>query len=96
MAVTSIPLAATTDDWRLFAACRDTDPDLFFPVGTTGPAIEQIAAAKAVCGECDSRKPCLEFAVNTNQDSGVWGGTSEEERRRIRRRWVAERRRAAS
>ena len=37
------------DDWRPHAACRDTDPDLFFPVGTTGPALEQIDAAKAVC-----------------------------------------------
>lgn len=72
-------------DWRIRAACRDTDPDLFFPVGTTGPAVEQIAAAKAVCASCPSREPCLEFALGSNQDSGVWGGLSEEERRVIRR-----------
>jgi WhiB family redox-sensing transcriptional regulator len=72
-------------DWREHAACRDTDPDLFFPVGTTGPAIEQIASAKAVCSMCPAQEPCLEFAVATNQDSGVWGGTSEEERREMRR-----------
>jgi len=71
--------------WRGQAACRNTDPDLFFPVGTTGPALEQIAAAKSVCFECDVRSRCLEFALTTNQDSGVWGGTSEEERRQIRR-----------
>jgi WhiB family transcriptional regulator, redox-sensing transcriptional regulator len=71
--------------WRSGAACRSSDPDLFFPVGTTGPALEQIAAAKAVCTGCEVRQRCLEFALTTNQDSGVWGGTSEEERRHIRR-----------
>lgn len=83
------------DDWRDVAACRDTDPDLFFPVGTTGPAIEQIESAKAVCDACDAKSPCLEFALITNQDSGVWGGTSEEERRQIRRAWTARKRRAS-
>lgn len=82
------------DDWRLTAACRDTDPDLFFPVGTTGPALDQIAAAKAVCRACDSQAACLEFALATNQESGIWGGTSEEERRKLRKAWVARRRRA--
>jgi WhiB family redox-sensing transcriptional regulator len=80
--------------WRELAACRDTDPDLFFPVGTTGPAIEQIESAKRVCNECEVREPCLEFALESNQDSGVWGGTSEEERRAIRRQRVAARRKA--
>ncbi|MBK9179322.1 MAG: WhiB family transcriptional regulator [Acidimicrobiales bacterium] len=82
-------------DWRESAACRDTDPDLFFPVGTTGPALEQIAAAKAVCGECDAQSSCLEFALATNQDSGIWGGTSEEERRKLRKAWLARQRRAS-
>src|SRR2546430_17647362 len=78
---------APATDWRDTAACRDTDPDLFFPVGTTGPAIDQIAAAKAVCGGRPSKEPCLEFALARNQDSGVWGGTSEDERRKLRRAW---------
>ena len=78
-----------TFDWRDGASCRDTDPDLFFPVGTTGPALEQIAAAKAVCVQCEAQAACLEFAIITNQDSGVWGGTSEEERRVLRRQHVA-------
>lgn len=96
MALTSVDaLAATSDDWRDLAACRDTDPDLFFPVGTTGPAIEQIENAKAVCGQCEVRESCLEFALTTNQDSGIWGGTSEEERRKIRRQWLAEKRKAS-
>jgi WhiB family transcriptional regulator, redox-sensing transcriptional regulator len=86
--VATVPVDAPDDvrqGWRAHASCRDTDPDLFFPVGTTGPAVEQIAAAKAVCASCPSRQPCLEFALETNQDSGVWGGLSEDERRTIRR-----------
>ncbi|MGH9184889.1 MAG: WhiB family transcriptional regulator, partial [Acidimicrobiales bacterium] len=79
------PFSIEHDDWRDVAACRDTSPDLFFPVGTTGPALEQIASAKAVCRQCPVQSACLEFALVTNQDSGVWGGTSEEERRQLRR-----------
>ena len=63
------------DDWRDHAACRDTEPDLFFPIGSTGPAIEQIDAAKAVCMACEAQQSCLEFALVTNQESGIWGGT---------------------
>ncbi|HEX4902446.1 MAG TPA: WhiB family transcriptional regulator [Acidimicrobiales bacterium] len=81
----SIPVSLDRDEWRQFAECRDTDPDLFFPVGTTGPALEQIANAKAVCRTCEVQGLCLEYAISTNQDSGVWGGTSEEERRQMRR-----------
>jgi WhiB family transcriptional regulator, redox-sensing transcriptional regulator len=81
-----------TGDWRALAACREADPDLFFPVGTTGAALRQIEAAKAVCRTCPSLDPCLEFALSTGQDAGVWGATSEEERRAIRRT----RRRAAA
>jgi WhiB family redox-sensing transcriptional regulator len=82
-----------TDDWRKGASCRDTDPDLFFPIGTTGQAIDQIEAARSVCLACEVREPCLEFALATNQESGVWGGTSEEERRKLRKAWLAARRR---
>ena len=80
------------DDWRRAAACRNTEPDLFFPVGTTGPAIDQIEAAKRVCRSCEALEPCLDFALATNQESGVWGGTSEEERRKLRKAWLAARR----
>jgi len=79
----------TAAEWQDKAACRDTDPALFFPVGTTGNAVDQIASAKQVCLSCMSRDACLEFALATNQDTGVWGGTSEEERRVIRRRMRA-------
>jgi WhiB family transcriptional regulator, redox-sensing transcriptional regulator len=80
-----IALASADYEWRKSAACRDTNPDLFFPVGTTGAALVQIDEAKRVCGICPVRSDCLEFALVTNQDSGIWGGTSEDERRIIRR-----------
>jgi WhiB family transcriptional regulator, redox-sensing transcriptional regulator len=82
------------EDWRQFAACRSTAPDLFFPIGTTGPAIDQIEAAKRICRTCTVQRPCLDFALATNQESGVWGGTSEDERRKLRKVWLAARRRA--
>lgn len=91
----SSPALTTTDDeWRDHALCRDTDPDLFFPVGTTGQALVQIDHAKRVCGECPVTSDCLDFALRTNQDSGIWGGLSEEERRTIRRRRAAAQRAA--
>ena len=71
--------------WRNTASCREADPTIFFPIGSTGRALNQIAAAKAVCGDCSVKDLCLEFALKTNQDSGVWGGASEEERRQLRR-----------
>jgi len=79
------PNTQTDDAWRSHAACRNTDPELFFPVGVTGLAIDHTAAAKAVCSDCPVQAPCLEYALDTNQASGVWGGASEEDRRVIRR-----------
>jgi len=78
--------------WRVDALCRDTSPELFFPVGTTGQAVEQIDAARNVCMGCPAKEPCLEFALATNQDSGVWGATSEEDRRHLRRAYISRRR----
>ncbi len=78
-------LVPGADRWRDHASCRDTSPDLFFPVGSTGLAVDQIAEAKQVCGECLVQDDCLEFALITNQDAGVWGGLSEDERRSIRK-----------
>jgi WhiB family transcriptional regulator, redox-sensing transcriptional regulator len=68
-------------DWCTRGACRDVDPELFFPVGTSGPAVEQTARAKAVCARCPVRVECLEWALATGQATGVWGGLSEDERR---------------
>lgn len=89
--LTVAPTIAT--DWRQLGACRDSEPTLFFPVGTTGPAVAHIAAATAICGECSVQEMCLEYALETNQEAGVWGGYAEDERRRLRKRWLADRRR---
>ena len=93
MALTSIrPDSLDAGSWRTAASCRSTDPDLFFPVGTTGTALDHISAAKSVCRACPVQVPCLDYALETNQDSGIWGGTSEEERRVLRRQYVARQR----
>jgi WhiB family redox-sensing transcriptional regulator len=84
-----IALANAEYGWRSEALCRDTDPELFFPIGTTGAALVQIEHARAVCRQCPVQSDCLDFALSTNQDSGIWGGTSEEERRVLRREYVA-------
>jgi WhiB family redox-sensing transcriptional regulator len=73
-------------DWRDRAACLDADPELFFPIGNTGPAIAQIEEAKAVCRTCPVIDTCLKWALETGQDAGVWGGLSEDERRALKRR----------
>ena len=67
-------------DWRHRAACLEEDPELFFPIGNTGPALIQIEEAKAVCHRC----PLM--------DTGVWGGLSEDERRALKRRTARARR----
>ncbi len=79
--------------WRDRAACLGEDPELFFPVGNTGPSLLQIAQAKAVCDRCEVAEACLKWAIATGQDAGVWGGLSEVERRALKRR-VARTRRA--
>ncbi|MFD2419261.1 WhiB family transcriptional regulator [Amycolatopsis pigmentata] len=73
-------------DWRHDAACRDEDPELFFPVGSSGPAVLQVAEAKAVCHRCTVASDCLAWALASGQDAGVWGGMSEDERRALKRR----------
>ncbi|MFJ2094685.1 WhiB family transcriptional regulator [Streptomyces sp. NPDC087901] len=72
-------------NWRTATACKD-DPELFFPIGTTGPALLQIEEAKGVCRACPVMERCLQWALESGQEHGVWGGTDEGERRRIKRR----------
>ncbi|MER6558864.1 WhiB family transcriptional regulator [Streptomyces sp. NPDC001027] len=79
------------DDWRQHAACRREDPDLFFPIGTSGPALMQEEQAKTVCRRCPVQEACLEWAMETDQTLGVWGGTNETERRALKRRVKARR-----
>ncbi|MGW1346732.1 WhiB family transcriptional regulator [Kribbella sp. NPDC002412] len=73
-------------NWLLRAACRSEDPELFFPIGTTGPAVQQVEAARKVCRRCEVIDSCLDWALRTGQDAGVWGGLSELERRDLKRR----------
>ncbi|GAA0920617.1 WhiB family transcriptional regulator [Nonomuraea longicatena] len=82
-------------DWRHRAACRDVDPELFFPIGNTGPALMQIEEAKQVCRSCSAVEKCLKWALESGQDAGVWGGLSEDERRALKRRSARTRARAA-
>lgn len=64
-------------------ACQGEDPELFFPVAVRGPGLVQVMAAKAVCLRCAVRADCLSYALAGGQ-AGVWGGTTQEERRAMR------------
>jgi WhiB family transcriptional regulator, redox-sensing transcriptional regulator len=82
-------------DWWSLAACQSADPDLFFPISGSGPALGQVRQAKAVCADCPVRTDCLSYALAADPLHGVWGGMSEEERRRLRQREAKARSRAA-
>jgi WhiB family redox-sensing transcriptional regulator len=79
--------------WRDRAACLNEDPELFFPIGNTGPALIQIEEAKAVCRRCEVIGDCLSWAIESGKEDGVWGGLSADERRALKRR-IARARRA--
>ncbi|MBA3267743.1 MAG: WhiB family transcriptional regulator [Acidimicrobiia bacterium] len=68
-------------DWREEAACRSADTAVFFPATD-----DEAAEAKAICATCPVREPCLMFALANREEQGVWGGLTETERRRARRR----------
>lgn len=76
-------VVAVDRGWRDRAVCRGVDPELFFPVGDDGPGVVQVAAAKAVCGRCPVRGPCLAFALVALSD-GVAGGLTAAQRRQLR------------
>lgn len=77
---TSAVLTRDADNWRKFSACAEADPELFFP---TSSEVEKTAQAKKVCGRCPVRQQCLTWALEAGQDTGVWGGMDERERRTI-------------
>ena len=72
-------MVQTASHWRTAAACQSCDPELFFPLSSSGPAVEQIAQAKQVCARCPVRPQCLAFALRTHQAHGVWGGLTAQE-----------------
>jgi WhiB family redox-sensing transcriptional regulator len=78
---TAVAYSKTDVGWQLRALCSQMDPELWFP-----EPWEDEAPAKAVCGRCPVRAACLAYALDTNEQHGVWGGLSPEERREARRR----------
>lgn len=80
--------------WRTDAACLQEEPELFFPIGTADRALVQTEQAKAICRDCKVVHICLSWAMESCQDSGVWGGLSEDERRTLKRRSARARRTA--
>ncbi|MDX2646690.1 WhiB family transcriptional regulator [Streptomyces sp. NPDC001902] len=78
-------------NWRYDAACREEDPELFFPISGSGPGMAQIQEAKAVCLRCPVTAQCLRSALSAGRLDGIWGGTTEDERRRMQRRDYVER-----
>ncbi|GAA2110003.1 WhiB family transcriptional regulator [Actinomadura alba] len=73
------------EHWTDDAACRGSDPEIFYPVGFAGPALQQEAAAKSICAGCVVRSDCLTWALRAGEPAGIWGGTTPEERRLLRR-----------
>ena len=73
--------------WRGRALCLGANSDLWFPVGTTGPALEQAAEAKSICYVCPVQQPCLLTALRMPEHYGIFGGTDEHERKAIIR-WL--------
>jgi WhiB family transcriptional regulator, redox-sensing transcriptional regulator len=67
--------------WQSDALCAQTDPEAFFPEkgGSTRDA-------KKICTSCEVRAQCLEYALQNDERFGIWGGLSERERRKLRRR----------
>jgi WhiB family redox-sensing transcriptional regulator len=80
-------------EWKNQAACSGYPNSLFFP--STEASASQVERAVGICQVCPVTEECLEFAFETNQRAGIWGGTTEDERRSLRRKWLASRRRTA-
>jgi WhiB family transcriptional regulator, redox-sensing transcriptional regulator len=72
--------------WMSRSACKRADPELFFPSAADAAGPVRAREAKAVCARCQVRGDCLAYALATRQKHGVWGGTTEDERRTMTRR----------
>jgi WhiB family redox-sensing transcriptional regulator len=68
-------------EWSNEAACLTAEPETFFPIGSSGGALDDVATAKAICGTCAVLERCRDYALATRQPFGVWGGLDEDERR---------------
>ena len=73
-------------DWRDRAACRDADPELFFPDGDSRSARAHVKTAKLICRGCPVSATCLSWALASGQEAGIWGGLTEDERHRLHHR----------
>lgn len=78
------------DDWYAYAACQEQDVNLFYPKKHL-----KAVAAKAICARCPVTQQCLDEALSRNDQNGVWGGMSVEERKEYRREWKRQQRDAA-
>lgn len=67
-------------EWMSQAKCKSMDPAVFFPSDGVG-----VQAAQRICAECEVAQPCLEYALDSKIEEGVWGGASERHRRRLLR-----------
>lgn len=86
----------TSFSWWSQAACQSADPELFFPISTLDPSSRDVVRAKAICGRCAVRPQCLTHAMESGPLQGIWGGTTEDDRRRLRIRATRARRRVAA
>jgi WhiB family transcriptional regulator, redox-sensing transcriptional regulator len=84
--VAARPAGDRRPDWRNEAACRDADPELFFPDGDIAPARVDIKMAKLICRGCPVSATCLNWALASGQEAGIWGGLTEGERHKLHRR----------
>jgi WhiB family transcriptional regulator, redox-sensing transcriptional regulator len=92
MTAVSVDRRATTGhahDWQADAACHDPgiDPELFFPVGTTGPLYNlQVRTAQAICWQCPVARACLHDAIRTGEREGIRGGLTPRQRGQMTRK----------
>lgn len=89
----AVPETPRKTTWRDRGACLDQDPQMFTPDGTVGRWATLIADAKAVCARCPVRPDCLAWALETGQDTGIYGGHTEDERWDLLRRQAKDGRR---